>query len=151
MVRNPTYIGYIQACGWMGLNELDGKIVSVKPGDHIVYKAWIWTDASTVGGGGGCYMAVDAYGASGRICELRGSGGIPQYATPRLIVPWGSGAWVQLTMDFYIQPTYKADGYLTRGTIVPTGIIPWFQSLNYKYYTEGAAVYIYGAELYVNP
>jgi hypothetical protein len=152
LMRNPSYVSYVQHNGWMGLNELNGMIntqpVPVKPGDHIVYKAWIWTEASTVGGGGGCYLFTDVWGSGGRICELRGAQGSPSQSVERLIVPWGSHAWVQLTMDFTIKSSYPKDG---GGTGYPTGIVPVLQLLNYVRYNEGASAYIYGTELYINP
>jgi hypothetical protein len=153
--RNSGYVAMCAGAGWMGLNELNGMInaqpVPVNPGDHIVYKAWIWTEASTVGGGGGCYLFTDVYGSGGRICELRGSnGGASTGSNPeRLIVPWGSGAWMQLTMDYYIPSSYKPEA--GGANVTPTGIIPILQVLNFVSYTEGASAYIYGTELYINP
>jgi hypothetical protein len=163
LVRDPNYVSMCQSNGWYaGIYEMDGNKVSVNPGDHIVYSAWIWTGTSTIGqsNGWGCAMGIDVYAPNGRLCELDGANGAENYdgSVSRLMVNWGSGAWVQLKMDFTIQSQYKADstaGY-TRGTLVtPTAIIPWF--LGQGYYTgsvmtsEAANSYIYGTILYINP
>jgi hypothetical protein len=166
---DPNYAAWAQSCGWMGLNELDGMtnnvFTPVKPGDHVVFKAWIWVEPSTVGRGGGLYMAIDIGGANGRIEELQGANAEPVYPTPpsegRLLVSWGSSHWVQLTIDFIVQNVYYGDhnkdigggyqGYDRGEAATPTWICPWFQLLNFESYEEGASAYVYGTELYINP
>ncbi|MGA3061239.1 MAG: hypothetical protein ABSD92_12850, partial [Candidatus Bathyarchaeia archaeon] len=63
--------------------ELDGGYVSVSPGDQIYFSAYIWTGSSTVGDNGnallGGRIALDFYGAKGRICEIATPTGIPSY------------------------------------------------------------------------
>jgi hypothetical protein len=133
--------------------------VAVKPGDRVIFKAWIWVEPSTVGGNGGLMMAIDMYGASGRIVELQGNGVPttgPSGQVGRFHVDWGSLAWKQLTIDFIVQETYKCDGasgaysqYTKGQTVVPTNIAPWFQLQNEVTNNERASAYVYGTELYV--
>jgi hypothetical protein len=158
MSPNPDYISFVESYGWMGLNEMNGYQTPVNPGDHIIFKAWIWVEPSTVGGGGGCSMGIDIYGANGRICELEGTNGIPDTSSSapgRMYVSWGSNGWVQLTMDFIVQSQYAADssniysGYTAGQLITPTKFVACFGLLNYVSYNEGASAYIYGTELYI--
>jgi hypothetical protein len=181
---NPGYAAWAESYGWLGLNELDGLLnykygqmdphgpaiaVPIKPGDHVVFSAWIWVEKSTIGGGGGgLMMALDIWDTTGtgiRITELRGpnavgypwdngAGGI----IPRVYAPWGSAGWTKLTIEFDIQATYLSDGLTVSGGGQPAGtpmipgyIAPWFQLQNWSSNSEGASAYVYGTELYINP
>jgi len=154
---NKVYANYCKSHGWFGLMEINGnpgsKPIPVKPGDHCIFRALIWTENSTADGGG-CYMLVDPYDSSGRICELRGVNGFPstEPSPPdRIIVPWGSGAFQELRMDFVIQESYITEAW--QGSVakrVPSAIIPVLQALDYSYYEEQrASAYIAEAEVIV--
>jgi hypothetical protein len=163
--RNPDYVSDCAAKGWYdGVNEVDGYKVAVSSGDHVVFSVWIWTEPSTIGRSGvgwsGCDIMVDAYQSTsgGRICELDWYTGVPTmegepHHGERLIVPWGSGAWVQLKMDFYIRPTYVSES--TGQPVVPGAIIPVIETnglyIDSASTNEAANAYFYGTILYINP
>ncbi len=168
---NPTFIEYQRDHGWTGENEINGMLcdsdavtcprdhrtrrVPVKPGDHVVYGAWIWVTPSTIGDGhgGGLQLFVDVYGDAGRIKELQGEFGGDDVG--RLNVPFGSTGWTHLEMHFDVKNTYRADGALGApgGTdIVPTGIIPILQLNNWdpvNGYSEKATAYVRDTALHV--
>ena len=143
--------------GGPGTCELDGNFVSVKPGAHITFKAWIYTGASSIGDKGPLYggsMGIDMYGSNGRICEIHTTNGAvtyPNYPTPDTVGP-NSNGWVHVTMDFTVPSQYEADpwGSYRAGTMVsPIGFIPWFTWDSSKPSAETAHMWIYGTELYI--
>lgn len=157
---------YIARWGWPVTNEINSAWFSIKPGDHIVFKMWLWTTSSTVGDdgnpfAGGAMMGIDVYG-NGRICGLTtpdGKCAWPDY-TPEYtqnIVPFGSGAWIQKTMDFIVQDYYIADPFNVEGGheayehVVPTGMIPTLNINTHNPNTEKASIYLADTELYINP
>jgi hypothetical protein len=124
--------------------ESDGPWLSVKAGDHIVFKCWIKTSTSSIGDPityHGGRIGIDFY-ANGRITGTNApTGGVwtPSEGYPSdnagTTVTWGTSTWTQVTMDFIVQSQYPADGgYAGWGTqysagqmVTPTAIIPWLQ------------------------
>jgi len=142
--------------------ELDGGYVSVSPGDQIYFSAYIWTGSSTVGDNGnallGGRIALDFYGAKGRICEIATPTGIPSYpnypaSMAQCTVSPNSNGWVKVTIDFTVQSQYEADGFTagyTAGTMAtPSAFVPWFASFSSNVYAETASMWIYDTVLYV--
>lgn len=141
--------------------EMDGEYTSVNVGDQIVFSAYIWTGSSTVGDNGnallGGRIALDFYGAKGRICEIATPTGIPSYPSypssmTQMTVPFNSGGWVQVSMTFTVQSQYEADpwGGYTAGTMVtPTSFVPWISEFSTNLSAETAKAWIYDTTLYV--
>ncbi len=102
MLNNPSLIA--QSYAGPAASELDGKFIYVHPGDHVVYKAWLWTDASSIGDSNprsGAVIGIDLYGSNGRLAEVSTPDGTPTYPTYpsshlQDVVPWGSYRWVQV-------------------------------------------------------
>lgn len=157
--------------------ELDSKFYtnSIKPGDVVTFKAWFWTESSTNGDNGnplfGANIEIDPLGPNGRICAVNNLNGIGKtdydptqagsngydnsgYDYSNTCVPWGSGAWVQLSMTWKVPNTLYADAFnpgYSQGTVVqPTGFCAIIQVASSRPGSEGAAVYISGTELYIN-
>jgi hypothetical protein len=159
--HNPTYPS--QWYAGPGDRELDGSYITIHPGDHIVYKAWLWTDASTTGDSSvysGAVMGLDIYGSNGRLCEISTPDGTTTYPTYPLahlqnIVPWGSYRWVQVTVDFTVQWQYMADpwgAYGSGGTYAtPIAFIPYIAGDSTHATSEYGRMYVAGTELYINP
>jgi len=143
--------------------EMDGEYTSVNVGDQIVFSAYIWTGSSTVGDNGnallGGRIALDFYGAKGRICEIATPTGIPSYpnypaSMAQCTVSPNSNGWVKVSLDFTVQSQYEADpwGGYTGGTMAtPTAFIPWFAWYSSNISAETAHMYIYDTELYIIP
>jgi hypothetical protein len=142
--------------------EMDGEYTSVNVGDQIVFSAYIWTGSSTVGDNGnallGGRIALDFYGAKGRICEIATPTGIPSYpnypaSMAQCTVSPNSNGWVKVTIDFTVQSQYEADGFTagyTAGTMAtPSAFVPWFASFSSNVYAETASMWIYDTVLYV--
>jgi hypothetical protein len=163
-IRLDSDTDYI-AIGWPDTNEINSALFSIKPGDHIVFKMWLWSESSTVGDDrnpySGAMMGIDVYG-NGRICGLTtpdGKCAWPDYtpAYTQNIVPFGSGEWIQKTMDFIVQDTYIADpfnppsGHSAYDVVVPNGMIPTLTIYTHNTNTEKASIYLADTELYINP
>jgi hypothetical protein len=154
---DPDYI----AIGWPCTNEINSAWFPIKPGDHIIYKMWLWVESSTVGDDGNAYagamMGIDVYG-NGRICGLTtpdGKCAWPNYGPEytQNIVPFGTMTWIQKTMDFIVQDTYMADpygGHTAYEVVVPNGCIPTLNIYTHHPTTEKASIYFAGAELYIS-
>jgi hypothetical protein len=144
--------------------EIDSAYRSIHPGDTIVFSAWLWTEASSIGDQSskqGIGIALDAYGSGGRINQINNKNGIgtPDYSNGVFdydmgYLPWGSGGWVHFSMTWTVPSTLQTDsasnysnsaGY----TVVPCGIIPEICGGSASPGQERAAAYIYGTELYI--
>jgi hypothetical protein len=134
--------------------------IRVKPGDHIVFKVWMKTNASTIGDTtpqSGIRLGIDFYTANGNqitgTASPDGSVWTPENGSPTNqylnYVHWGHD-WEQRTMDFIVQnqyPSYPAGQLMT-----PDRMIPWMQvwSGNNENADNGIAWFA-DAELYINP
>jgi hypothetical protein len=161
---------------WDGthLRELDTKNearadwnIPVNPGDHIIFKIWMKTTASSFGDTAlqsGIRFGIDLYGNGGlRIIGIQtpdgthwspSSGDPSDYLQSLNYVHWNHD-WEQRTMDFIVENQYPCDGQLggTRGQYVtPTGIIGWTQVYSTAHgYTDNGIAWFADAELYINP
>ena len=139
--------------------------IRVKPGDHIVFRVWMKTSASSLGcthPNSGVRIGIDFNQGQGLYITGASTpdglawtkeNGFPanQYLN---YVNWGHD-WEQRTMDFIVQPQYQADGLYgnVAGTwMIPDRIIPWIQvwccddgNL------DGGVAWFADAELYINP
>lgn len=170
--KSEAYRNYVAQWGWLtGMNELNSRGTppgsgpnsgGLKPGDHVKFSAYIWTEDSTIGDNNnakmndsGCQLFMDAYGAGGRITELGGVNGAVYGG--RLRVPWGSKKWVKLAMDVIVKNEYPCDTwYNPNCTPVPTQFANIIETNGYSpdsenvWTEENAAAYLYGTELYIN-
>jgi hypothetical protein len=139
--------------------------IRVKPGDHIVFKVWMKTSASSIGDttpASGIRLGIDFYTASGRINGIQSpdgsywtpSGGWPsnQYLN---YVNWGSD-WEQRTMDFTMPNQYPSDGllgpYPAGQLVTPDRMIPWIQVWSDSHgNADNGTAWFADAELYINP
>ena len=155
--------------GWAATCEANSYYLQIKPGDHVVLKAWFWVPQSTVGDNNNPYsgglLNVDLRGSQGRICALATSDGKQSYdaitrtyasasAQSSMIVQFGTQTWEQVTMDFVVQNTYISDGWggMSAGQYAtPTGMIPLIAISTGNTQTEKASVYFAGTEIYINP
>ena len=138
--------------------------VRIKPGDHIVFKVWMKTSASTIGdtsSSSGVRLGIDFYSSGSRITGSQSpdgsvwtpSGGYPSNQNLNF-VKWGSD-WTQRTMDFIVPNQYPTDGWLggTKGVMTtPNGMVPWIQvwSDSHQNADNGIAWFAH-AEVYINP
>jgi hypothetical protein len=139
--------------------------IRVKPGDHIVFRVWMKTNASTIGDTtptSGIRFGIDFYVTGGnRITATQSpdgaywtpSGGSPsnQYLN---YVNWGQD-WTQRTMDFIVQNQYPSDGggsYPAGQMVTPDGIVPWMQVWSDAHgNADNGIAWFADAELYINP
>ncbi len=161
MFNNPALVS--QWYAGPASAELDGFYISIHPGDHIVYKAWLWTDASSIGDTNqhsGAVLGIDLYGSQGRLCEVstpEGTTTYPSYPSTHLqdVVPWGSYRWVQVSINFVVQGQYMADpwgAYGAGGTYAaPIAFIPWICADSAHSSQETGKIYVTNTELYINP
>ncbi len=112
--------------------ECDGLWLSAKPGQHIVFTVWIKTTGSSYGdknAQSGARIGFDYYGNDGRICGVQYSGAYTtSYTNAQLAaqyVPWGTGTWVERTIDTIVPSTVYSDSDGSAHT--PSGIIPTMQ------------------------
>jgi len=143
--------------------------IRVKPGDHIVFKVWMKTSASTIGDNSpysGVRCGIDFYAPAGDGTEgtyITGtatpygetwtpSGGFP--VNQKLnYVNWGSD-WQQRTMDFIVQNQYYTDPFTSNPgqLMTPDRIIPWIQVWSDTYgNADNGIAWFADAELYINP
>ncbi len=167
MLRNPA----TAVCSSSDDRELNGQWIDINPGDRIVFTAWFITTASSQGDTsnvhGGC-LDIDMYGGNNpngvnRICGIMASDGTDNYYTngipsPTTCVPWGTGTWTQVTMDFVVPSTYAADGYSGSGgyaagtPVVPSGFIPVIYGGSNSWIggsPENGIIYVSNTEIYV--
>lgn len=140
--------------------ECDGPWFSIKPGDHIVFTAWMKTTASSFGDTtpwSGIRIGIDFYGPKGNIAGTQspdGSVWTPWSGWPagQTFVNWGTGTWTKITMDFIVQSQYPAGqygyAYPAGQMVTPTNIIPWIQVCTN--YDQGQAWFA-DTQLYINP
>jgi hypothetical protein len=143
--------------------------IRVKPGDHIVFKVWMKTSASTIGDNtreSGVRLGIDFYAPVGdgtRGTYISGTstpdgktwtpeGGFPsnQYLN---FVNWGSD-WQLRTMDFIVQNQYPTDPLTSNPgqLMTPDRIIPWIQVWSGTYgNADNGIAWFADAELYINP
>jgi hypothetical protein len=146
-----------------------GKVdnwIYINPGDHIVFKVWMKTGASTIGCthvAAGIRLGIDFYTtATQRITGIQSpdgdywkppSGPFPpnQYLN---YVNWGTD-WEQRIMDFTIPAQYPADPFAAfpAGTMVtPAKIMPWMQVwCDIHGNADDGVAWFADAELYINP
>ena len=112
--------------------ECDGLWLSVKPGQHIVFTCWIKTTSSSYGdknSQSGARIGFDYYDGVGRVCGIQYSGAYTtSYTNAQLAaeyVPWGTGTWVERTIDTIVPSTVYSDSDGSAHT--PCGIIPTMQ------------------------
>jgi hypothetical protein len=146
-----------------GAREVNHGWITVKPGDHIVFKCWIKTNPSTFGDGG--TIAFDCYGPNERIMEVHprtiqteiwNGGSRPTgwsgMAGSSIYIPYGRD-WTQITLDVTIPyTTFTHNDWqkpLTYGPQQITGILPMLAASWNK--GESASVWFADAELYINP
>ena len=118
--------------------ELDGNMLSVSPGDRIIFSCWIrtLTDSSTTfypqtGG----RIGIDFY-AGARIQGKQSNGQTfyPNENNNAVINDWvcnsNGGTWQLRVIDIIVPATLTADGVpIPQGTqVAPTAIIPWMQA-----------------------
>jgi len=145
------------------VSELDGGWVAIHPGDHIVYKAWLYAESSSIGDASpnsGAVLGLDLYGSKGRLCEISTPEGTPTYPNypathTQDVVQWGTFKWVQVTIDFTVQSQYMADpwgAYGSGGTYdTPNAFIPWICADSSNSQNEYGHIYVCNTELYINP
>lgn len=149
-----------------GSREVDGAWINVKPGDHIVFSAWVKTASYTsndifagarigmdfyISSSQGCGIAtIDAVGhQAGHPSDAENVAGVSR-------LPWGNG-WTLLVWDIYVPTTYYT--YVTNGAAGNYGVhscnpvqissmVPWFdaRSLN-----DNAYAWLSDTTFYVNP
>jgi hypothetical protein len=138
--------------------EIDSDWITVKPGDHVVFRCWVKTASET---GNAAIIGFDVYGTSNRILEIHPctpqsaiwnivntvplQGGTPTY------IPYGSD-WSLLTMDVVIPSTfYTHDDF---GNSISSqqiaGFIPWVGGV-WNGRSSYPNVWFADAELYINP
>jgi hypothetical protein len=140
--------------------ECDGPWFAIKPGDHIVFTAWMKTTASSNGDKtpwSGIRIGIDFYAANGDITGTQSpdgsvwtpSGGWPAGQT---FVNWGTGTWTQIRMDFIVQSQYPGGqsgyNYSPGQMVTPTCIIPWVQVCTN---TDQGQGWFADTQLYINP
>jgi hypothetical protein len=139
--------------------------IRVKPGDHIVFKIWMKTSASTIGDTtptSGIRFGFDMYNSGGRITGIQSPDGAAPYGNPIQYpsnqylnyVNWGSD-WQQKIMEFIVPNQYSTDGilgYPIGQMQTPDRMIPWIHvwSDNYGNADNGIAWFA-DAQLYINP
>jgi hypothetical protein len=134
--------------------ELDSNMISVKPGDHIVFTCWIKTTASQTAAynndptdsyGKGARIGIDFYTASGMagigaLVDGVGSGSITisgNYGSAGSHIPWNTPTWTLQTINCIVPNGYSI-----------TSIIPWMQA---ESATDSGLGWFADAGLYVNP
>jgi hypothetical protein len=96
---------------------------------------------------------MDFY-ASGYINEVDTANGettYPNYPN-HVCVPWGTGTWTQLTIDFVVPTTIEGapwGAYAGNNAVVPTGVIPWISCDVSS--GESGIMYVTNTVLYINP
>ena len=138
--------------------ECDSITISVKPGNHIVFKCWMKTTASGLGDTNpysGARIGIDFYDNM-RISALQS----PTYPNTaegerQMYVNWGTSEWTLRTIDFILPSTMAADGYLGHpigGSYTPTCIILWMQVWSSTYgATDSGKAWFANPQLYIYP
>jgi hypothetical protein len=141
--------------------EADGPIMTIHPGDHIVFICWIRTSASSIGDTSvihGGRIGIDFYGTQRITGSAAPDGAVwtptEGYPSSELYnyVRWGTSTWTKITMDFIVASQYPADqwaGYPVGQMVVPTRIIPWIQVMCSS--ADQGQGWFGGSELYINP
>jgi hypothetical protein len=149
-----------------GDREMNSAWANVKPGDTVVFSAWIWTDASTIGDNNpshGVEIGMDSYSSGGRLCQINNKNGVgtptyngASYDYAMDILGWGSGTWIHMSMTWVVPNSVYYDGFGTASNVFgqayqPSAIIPWIGAGSSNPGHEGAAMYFCDTELYINP
>ena len=141
--------------------EVNFKWISVSPGQHILMKVWIKTNALTEGSGRGAIVGYDVYSKTHRILEVHPctpqtaiwnivneipvQGGVPNY------IPYGSN-WTQIIFDIIIPSNYYTHDDF--GNSIPSqqisGIIPWLGA-TWNGQSNYPTVWFADSELCINP
>jgi hypothetical protein len=120
-----------------GIMSVDFWNAPLKPGDHIVFSAWLKTSAATNpvdinSAWSGAFIGMDMWGPGGDICAIN-----PVY------VKFGTSSWTQVTLDFIVLPTYTvgslqatASTYHAGDQVAPTYAIPYFGVWGNGYFNE---------------
>lgn len=148
--------------------EVNADFIPCKPGDHVIFKAWVKTGHSTLGQdgvyGNGGLILFDYYSATHRLHEhssdnpLSDVQGWDKWNTyindPARYVPYNSD-WVLRTLETIV-PSQVLDDNTQQLAIEPiVGIIPCFVAGSHvvgpdKLQDQGT-VWFADAELYINP
>jgi hypothetical protein len=149
-----------------GSREVDGAWLGVKPGDHIVFSAWVKTasyKSSDICAGirlgmdfyisssqGNGIATIDAVGhQAGHPNDAENMAGVAR-------LPWGND-WTLLTWDIYVPTTYYT--YVTNGAAGNYGVhscnpvqissmVPW---LDTRSITDNAYSWFSDTTFYINP
>lgn len=139
--------------------EVNSIAFSVKPGDRIVFSCWIKTSESGFGDTdpfSGARIGIDFYGEGLRIRGWQ-SAVYPETAQTiqQNYVPWGTGEWIQKTIEMVVPQTFRSDGYLgyPRGVQVnPTTMVLWMQVWSSTYgATDPGQAWFANPQLFINP
>lgn len=160
---SPDYTLYNSAAD----REINSAWTSIPTGSTLVFSAWVWTEASTIGDTHsdqmGATLGIDLYGPEGRICEVENKNGVGVALTHNGIyddygrdtVQWGSGRWVQLSMTFTMPSQVPMDHSPERwepyGMYDVGAFIPWICGNSESPGNEQAAIYIRDIQLYIDP
>jgi hypothetical protein len=148
------------------IGELDGHWLAIKPGDHIVWRAWLYAEDQTSGDISpwrGAILHLDLYDDK-RIAEIGGTQGQPSYIPSTntwvdrtgCVAIRGTNQWILAEIDFIVQSQYEADGFGS----YPAGelhtpksfVVIVLNGASSDYVsTERGRIWIWNPELYINP
>ena len=149
-----------------GSREVDGAWINVRPGDHIVFSAWVKTSyCQSSDMLAGARLGMDFYISSSQgygiatIDAVGHQAGHPSDAenvagVARL--PWGND-WTLLVWDIYVPTTYYT--YVTNGAAGNYGVhscnpvqissmVPWFDA---RSLTDNGYAWLSDTSFYINP
>jgi hypothetical protein len=136
--------------------EINHNWIKVKPGDHIVFRAYIKTEGCNYGWGGS--IGVDLYSSNGRLWEVHkrepqsGIWNLPHTGV-FVTVPYNRD-WTLYTLEFDIPTTpftRTDDGTPVNPPAYVAGLIPWLGASHNNDNTDNGSVWFADAEFYINP
>ncbi len=144
-----------------GTREVDGAWLSVNPGDHIVFSAWIKTAAfSSKDSYSGARIGLDFYLSSSQgtgiatVDSVGHQAGHPNDAenvAGTCRVPWGND-WTLVTWDVYVPTNYytyvTTNGVHTCSPVQISSVVAWFDARDV---TDNAYAWFADPSLYINP
>jgi hypothetical protein len=100
------------------INELNGRWLSVKPGDRIIWRAWLYTEDQTsvdTTPWRGAILCIDIYG-DGVKCEIGGPNGEQSYTFATdfwcdrtgCVAGRNTNIWTLAQMDFVVKSQYES-------------------------------------------
>jgi hypothetical protein len=114
------------------VRECDGSWVSISPGEHVVFTAWMKTSSSSQGNNGnpqeGIRIGIDFY-ANGDVAGTSMTDGSTTLSS-NTFVPWGTSSWTQVTISFTVPSSFTdvyGGNYVVGQQVVASGCIPWVQ------------------------